>query len=103
MRGKRGERDISQSPRRKSSLTFLMNGKPIRKERDTLKMTRKYKIKKSGNSDITTIHPETKKYIGVETGESIIYIYQEEKLNIDSIVNSVMDQYNQPLKDLVDL
>lgn len=80
-----------------------MNGKPIRKERDTLKMTRKYKIKKSGNSDITTIHPETKKYIGVETGESIIYIYQEEKLNIDSIVNSVMDQYNQPLKDLVDL
>lgn len=66
-------------------------------------MTRKYKIRKSGNSDITTIHPETKKYIGVETGESIIYIYQEEKLNIDSIVNSVMDQYNQPLKDLVDL
>lgn len=80
-----------------------MNGKSIRKERDTLKMTRKYKIKKSGNSDITTIHPETKKYIGVETGESIIYIYQEEKLNIDSIVNSVMDQYNQHLKDLVDL
>ena len=80
-----------------------MNGKSIRKERDTLKMTRKYKIKKSGNSDITTIHPETKKYIGVETGESIIYIYQEEKLNIDSIVNSVMDQYNQPLIDLVDL
>ena len=80
-----------------------MTGKSIRKERDTLKMTRKYKIKKSGNSDITTIHPETKKYIGVETGESIIYIYQEEKLNIDSIVNSVMDQYNQPLKDLVDL
>lgn len=80
-----------------------MNGKSIRKERDTLKMTRKYKIKKSGNSDITTIHPETKKYIGVETGESIIYIYQEEKLNIDNIVNSVMDQYNQPLKDLVDL
>ena len=80
-----------------------MNGKSIRKERDTLKMTRKYKIKKSGNSDITTIHPETKKYIGVETGESIIYIYQEEKLNIDSIVNSVIDQYNQPLKDLVDL
>ncbi|MFB8504519.1 hypothetical protein ACFC4I_01965 [Enterococcus durans] len=68
-----------------------------------MKMTRKYKIKKSGNSDITTIHPETKKYIGVETGESIIYIYQEEKLNIDSIVDSVMDQYNQPLKDLVDL
>ncbi|MDB1652958.1 hypothetical protein PMU66_04315 [Enterococcus durans] len=68
-----------------------------------MKMTRKYKIKKSGNSDITTIHPETKKYIGVETGESIIYIYQEEKLNIDSIVNSVMDQYNQHLKDLVDL
>ena len=55
----------------------------------------------------------TKKYIGVETGESIIYIYQtdktvkiakaEEKLDIDSIVDSVMDQYNQPLKDLVDL
>lgn len=37
-----------------------MNGKSIRKEKDTLKMTRKYKIKKSGNSDITTIHPETK-------------------------------------------
>ncbi|MFS0985902.1 hypothetical protein [Enterococcus durans] len=68
-----------------------------------MKMTRKYKIRKSGNSDITTIHPETKKYIGVETGESIIYIYQEEKLNINSIVDSVMDQYNQPLKDLVDL
>ena len=68
-----------------------------------MKKMKKYKIRKSGNSDITTIHPETKKYIGVETGESIIYIYQEEKLNIDSIVDSVMDQYNQPLKDLVDL
>ncbi|MGM0157244.1 hypothetical protein IGI47_001554 [Enterococcus sp. AZ191] len=85
----------------------------IGKEGYTLKMTRKYKIRKSGNSDITTIPPEVKKYIGVETGESIIYIYQtdgtvkiakaEEELDIDSIVDSVMDQYNQALKDLVDL
>ena len=32
---------------------------------------RKYKIRKSGNSDVTTIPNEVKEYIGVKTGESI--------------------------------
>lgn len=74
---------------------------------------RKYKIRKSGNSDVTTIPNEVKEYIGVKTGESISYIFDkdgavrlvkaQEEIDIDTIVDSVMNQYDQALKDLVDL
>jgi putative addiction module antidote len=74
---------------------------------------KKYKIRKSGNSDVTTIPPEVKEYIGVKTGESISYIFQAdgsvkmvkapEEVNIDSIVDSVINQYDHALKELVDL
>lgn len=75
--------------------------------------TRKYKVRRSGNRDITTVPPEVKEYIGVKIGESISYIFQtdrtvkmvkaQEESDIDSIVNSVMNQYEKALKDLVDL
>ncbi|MEO2650082.1 addiction module antitoxin, partial [Enterococcus mundtii] len=52
-------------------------------------------------------------YIGVKTGESISYIFDkdgavrivkaQEEIDIDTIVDSVMNQYDQALKDLVDL
>ncbi|MDA9461746.1 addiction module antitoxin [Enterococcus mundtii] len=74
---------------------------------------RKYKIRKSGNSDVTTIPNEVKEYIGVKTGESISYMFDtdgavrivkaQEEIDIDTIVDSVMNQYDQALKDLVDL
>lgn len=74
---------------------------------------RKYKIRKSGNSDVTTIPNEVKEYIGVKTGESISYIFDkdgavrivkaQEEIDIDAIVDSVMNQYDQALRDLVDL
>ncbi|OBS61602.1 addiction module antidote [Enterococcus sp. DIV1368b] len=74
---------------------------------------RKYKIRKSGNSDVTTIPNEVKEYIGVKTGESISYIFDkdgavrivkaQEEIDIDTIVDSVMNQYDQALRDLVDL
>ena len=74
---------------------------------------KKYKIRKSGNSDVTTIPSEVKEYIGVKTGESISYIFQAdgsvkmvkapEEVNIDSIVDSVINQYDHALKELVDL
>ncbi|OQO70441.1 addiction module antitoxin [Enterococcus villorum] len=69
---------------------------------------KKYKIRKSGNSDVTTIPSEVKEYIGVKTGESISYIFQAdgsvkmvkapEEVNIDSIVDSVINQYDHALK-----
>lgn len=78
-----------------------------------LKKTKNYKVRRSGNSDITTIPAEVKEYIGVQTGESISYVFERdgsvkmikavEEVSIDSIVDSVMDQYDKALKDLVDL
>lgn len=74
---------------------------------------KRYKIRRSGNSDVTTIPSEVKEYIGVKTGESINYIFQsdgsvkivkaQEDLHLDSIIDSVMAQYDSALKDLVDL
>lgn len=77
------------------------------------KSTRSYKIRKSGNSDVTTIPQEVKEQLGVTTGDSIQYIllpdgsFKIEKAtevaDIDSIVDSVMTQYEEAIKDLVDL
>ena len=72
-----------------------------------------YKIRRSGNSDVTTIPAEVKERIGVETGGAISYIFledgtvkivkAEEKVDIDSIVDAVMDQYEDAIKDLIEL
>lgn len=75
--------------------------------------TKKYKIRKSGNSDVTTIPSEVKEKLNLQTGESISYIFEtdgsvkivkaEEEVDVDSIVASVMSQYEKAIKDLVDL
>lgn len=72
-----------------------------------------YKIRKSGNSDVTTIPVEVKSQLEVTTGDSISYKIAEdgsvyivkatEKPDIDAIVDSVMDQYEDSIKDLIDL
>lgn len=72
-----------------------------------------YKIRKSGNSDVTTVPQEVKDKLGVQTGGSIRYIFladgtiklekAENKVDIDSIVDSVMLQYENTIKDLIDL
>ena len=75
--------------------------------------TKKYKVRKSGNSDVTTIPVEVKEKLNLKTRESIRYIFEtdgsvkivkaEEKVDVDSIVDAVMSQYEQAIKDLVDL
>lgn len=77
------------------------------------KKLKRYKIRKSGNSDVTTIPVEVKEKLGVHTGESVSYIFEsdgsvrivkaEEPVDIDAIVDSVMEEYEDALKDLVDL
>ena len=74
---------------------------------------KKYKVRKSGNSDVTTIPVEVKEKLNLKTGESIRYIFEtdgsvkivkaEEEVDVDSIVDAVMSQYEQAIKDLVDL
>lgn len=76
---------------------------------------KKYKVRKSGNSDVTTLPPEVKERLGIHTGEAISYIFDDkdpnsvkivkaiEEVDIDSIVDSVMEQYDEAIKDLVDL
>ena len=52
-----------------------------------MKKMKKYKIRKSGNSDVTTIPPEVKEFMGVQTGDAISYVFQ----------------YDDALKHFVDL
>ena len=78
-----------------------------------MKKMKKYKIRKSGNSDVTTIPPEVKEFMGVQPGDEISYVFQSdgsvriikapEEPDIDSLVDSIMNQYEDALKDLVDL
>ena len=54
-----------------------------------------------------------KEKLNLKTGESIRYIFEtdgsvkiikaEEEVDVDSIVDAVMSQYEQAIKDLVDL
>ncbi|HFJ5580756.1 TPA: hypothetical protein ACGU2V_000488 [Enterococcus faecium] len=62
-----------------------------------MKKMKKYKIRKSGNSDVTTIPPEVKEFMGVQTGDAISYVFQsdgsvrmikaQEEPDIDSLRN----------------
>ncbi|WP_204685550.1 addiction module antitoxin [Enterococcus sp.] len=74
---------------------------------------KKYKVRKSGNSDVTTIPLEVKEKLNLKTGESIRYLFEtdgsvkivkaEDEVDVDAIVDSVMAQYEKAIKDLVDL
>ena len=43
-----------------------------------MKKMKKYKIRKSGNSDVTTIPPEVKEFMGVQTVVAISYVFQSD-------------------------
>lgn len=71
-----------------------------------------YKIRKSGNSDVTTIPQEVRDRLRVETGGAISYVIlpdgtvklekAQEKVDIDLIVDSVMNQYEGAIRDLIE-
>lgn len=77
------------------------------------KLERAYKIRKSGNSDVTTIPQKVKDALGVKTGEAIEYVFladgsvkiekAKEAVDVDALVDSVMAQYEEALQDLVEL
>ncbi|GAB2499785.1 AbrB family transcriptional regulator [Alkalibacterium psychrotolerans] len=71
-----------------------------------------YKIRKSGNSDITTIPKQVKEALALETGDQIEYIIDAkgnvsmkkkvEKHDIDVLIEESVSQYYTLLEDLVD-
>lgn len=96
-----------------NTLLLYILAKSIYKMEVNIVGEKSYKIRRSGNSDVTTIPAEVKERLGVETGGAISYIFledgtvkivkAEEKVDIDSIVDAVMDQYEDAIKDLIEL
>lgn len=72
-----------------------------------------YKVRKSGNSDITTIPADVKKVLNIETGDSVKFVLKsdgkvelvkaEAKVDIDKLIENSMAQYNELLDKLVDV
>lgn len=72
-----------------------------------------YKVRKSGNSDITTIPADVKKALNIETGDSVKFVLKsdgkvelvkaEAKVDIDKLIENSMAQYNELLDKLVDV
>ncbi len=72
-----------------------------------------YKVRKSGNSDVTTIPSEVKKVLGIQTGDSISFTITdsgsveikkvEPQVDIDVLIEESMDQYHRLLSKLVDV
>lgn len=71
-----------------------------------------YKIRKSGNSDITTVPKEVKEALDLETGDQIEYIIDTkghvimrkkiQKHDIDSLIEESVAQYHELLEELVE-
>lgn len=71
-----------------------------------------YKIRKSGNSDITTIPKQVKEALDLETGDQVEFIIDAkgnvsmkkkvEKHDIDALIEESVSQYYTLLEDLVD-
>ncbi|GAB2324082.1 AbrB family transcriptional regulator [Alkalibacterium sp. m-11] len=71
-----------------------------------------YKLRKSGNSDITTVPKEVKDALELETGDKIEYIVDTkgtvtmrkkvEKHDIDSLIEESVAQYHELLEELVE-
>lgn len=72
-----------------------------------------YKVRKSGNSYITTIPADVKKALNIETGDSVKFVLKsdgkvelvkaEAKVDIDKLIENSMAQYNELLDKLVDV
>lgn len=71
-----------------------------------------YKIRKSGNSDITTVPKEVKEALDLETGDQIEYIIDAkghvilrkkiQKHDIDSLIEESVAKYHELLEELVE-
>ncbi|GEK91117.1 AbrB/MazE/SpoVT family DNA-binding domain-containing protein [Alkalibacterium kapii] len=71
-----------------------------------------YKIRKSGNSDITTVPKDVKEALNLETGDQIEYIIDSrgivilkkktEKQDMDVLIEESVEQYHVLLEELVE-
>ena len=74
-------------------------------------MTKAFKIRKSGNSDIATIPQEVKQALGVQKGDSIRYLIKDDKVeivkdipqpDIDALIEESITQYHVLMHELVE-
>lgn len=71
-----------------------------------------YKVRKSGNSDITTVPKDVKEALDLETGDQIEYIIDSkgtvtmrkkvQKHDIDALIEESVAQYHELLEELVE-
>lgn len=71
-----------------------------------------YKVRRSGNSDIITIPSFVKERLSIDVGDTISFVEidgtirvekEEQKIDIDKIVDQALNQYHDLLTELVDL
>gem|GEM_PF-720331 len=72
-----------------------------------------YKVRKSGNSDITTLPSEVKEALGIQPNDYISYSIgkdnsvvikkAEPQVNIDQLIKESMTQYHDLLNKMADL
>ncbi|PRY76198.1 AbrB/MazE/SpoVT family DNA-binding domain-containing protein [Alkalibacterium olivapovliticus] len=80
--------------------------------KDGVKNAGSFKIRKSGNSDITTVPKEVKEALDIKTGEQVEYIIDSkgsvsmrkkiQKQDIDSLIEESVAQYHELLEELVE-
>ncbi|MDN6293353.1 MAG: addiction module antitoxin [Alkalibacterium sp.] len=80
--------------------------------KDDINTIGSYKIRKSGNSDITTVPKDVKETLDLETGDQIEYIIDSkgsvslrkkiEKQDIDALIAESVAQYHELLEELVE-
>ncbi len=77
-----------------------------------IKNTGTFKLRKSGNSDITTVPKQVKEALDLETGDQIEYIIDSkgtvtirkkiQKDDIDALIEESISQYHELLEELVE-
>lgn len=74
-------------------------------------MTKAFKIRKSGNSNIATIPQEVKQALDVQEGDSIRYLIKDDKVeivkdipqpDIDALIEESINQYHVLMQELVE-
>ncbi|MCF1685916.1 addiction module antitoxin [Tetragenococcus halophilus] len=71
-----------------------------------------YKVRKSGNSDITTLPLSVQEALNIKTGDAVRYIIKDNRVEIikdvptndvENIISETIEQYDELLSKLVDL
>lgn len=79
---------------------------------NTKNKSQAYKVRRSGNSDIITIPSFVKERLSIDVGDTISFVEidgiiriekEEQKIDIDKIVDQALNQYHDLLTELVDL